>query len=131
MFDTLESQVFSRIKANFSDRIKKRYPDLNFTTSDRSSTKAKFPTVYIHLMQPTETGETLDGTEINAINASFQIDVTDNQNQGRADEVSNEALRIMKTMRFRVSSMPFHDNSGDTYRTIARYQRIIGSGDVL
>lgn len=131
MLDSLESQIFSRIKANFSDRINKKYPDLNFTTSDKAPTKAKFPTVYIHFMESPEIGSDLEGTSINGITATFQIDVTDNQSQSRADEVSREILRIMKTMRFKAASMPFHDNSGDIYRTISRYRRPVGAGDIL
>lgn len=131
MLGSLESQIFSRIKANFSERIKKKYSDLNFTTSNRAPTKAKFPTVYIHFMESQETEETLDGTDVNAVTASFQVDVSDNQSQARADEVAREVLRIMKSMRFRAVGMPFHDNSGDTYRTVTRYRRIIASGDIL
>lgn len=131
MFDSLESQIFSRIKANFSDRIKKKYTDLNFTTSDKAPTKAKFPTVYVHFMESPEIGSDLDGASINGITATFQIDVTDNQSQTRADEVAREVLRIMKTMRFKAAGMPFHDNSGDTYRTISRFRRPVGAGDIL
>lgn len=131
MLDSIETQVFSLIKAKFSAKIKAKYKDLNFTTSDRSSTKPKFPTVYIHLLESPEIGSTLEGTEIPGINATFQIDVTDNQSQARADEVAKEILRIMKTMRFKPVGMPFHDNSGDTYRTVSRYRRPIGEGDIL
>lgn len=131
MLDSLESQIFSRIKANFSDKIKSKYPSLSFTTSNKSQASPKFPTVYIHFMESQETEETLDGTDVNAVTASFQVDVSDNQSQARADEVAREVLRIMKSMRFRASGMPFHDNSGDTYRTVSRYRRIIASGDIL
>lgn len=131
MLDSLETQIFSLIKAKFSAKIKEKYKDLNFTTSDKSSTKAKFPTVYVHFMESPEIGETLEGTEINGVNATFQIEVTDNQSQARADEVAKEILRIMKSMRFKTVGMPFHDNSGDTYRTISRYRRPIGAGDIL
>lgn len=131
MLDSIETQVFSLIKAKFSAKIKAKYKDLNFTTSDRSSTKPKFPTVYIHLLESPEIGSDLDGTSVNGINATFQIDVTDNQSQARADEVAKEILRIMKSMRFKSAGMPFHDNSGDTYRTVSRYRRPIGEGDIL
>lgn len=131
MLDSIETQVFSLIKAKFSAKIKAKYPDIGFTTSDRSSTKPKFPTVYIHLLESPEIGSTLEGTEIPGINATFQIDVTDNQSQARADEVAKEILRIMKSMRFKPVGMPFHDNSGDTYRTVGRYRRSIGAGDIL
>lgn len=131
MLDSIETQVFSLIKAKFSAKIKAKYKDLNFTTSDRSSTKPKFPTVYIHLLESTEIGSDLEGTSVNGINATFQIDITDNQSQTRADEVAKEVLRIMKSMRFKPVGMPFHDNSGDTYRTVSRYRRPIGAGDIL
>lgn len=129
--DDLESIIFSRVKYQFSDRIKKKYESLNFTTSDKAPTKAKFPTVYIHMLESPEIGSDLEGTSINGITATFQIDVTDNQSQTRADEVAKEVLRIMKTMRFKAVGMPFHDNSGDTYRTISRYRRPVGAGDIL
>lgn len=131
MLDSIETQVFSLIKAKFSAKIKAKYKDLNFTTSDRSSTKPKFPTVYIHLLESPEIGSDLDGTSVNGINATFQIDVTDNQSQTRADEVAKEILKVMKSMRFKSSGMPFHDNSGDTYWTVSRWRRVIGAGDIL
>lgn len=131
MLDRLESQVFSLIKAKFSPTLKKNYPDLNFTTSDRAATEPKFPTVYVHLTGTTEAGETLEGTSVNAISTMFQIEVTDNQSQGRADEVAKEVLRVMKTMRFDTKMFPEHMNTGDVYRTVAQYRRKIGSEDIL
>lgn len=131
MLDGIETQVFSLIKAKFSAKIKSKYKDLNFTTSDKSSTKAKFPTVYIHLLESPEIGSDLEGTSVNGINATLQIEVTDNQSQTRADEVAKEILKVMKSMRFKAVGMPFHDNSGDTYRTVSRYRRPIGAGDIL
>lgn len=131
MLDSIETQVFSLIKSKFSAKIKAKYKDLNFTTSDRSSTKPKFPTVYIHLLESPEIGSTLEGTEIPGINAAFQVDVSDNQNNSRTDEVAREVLRIMKSMRFKPAPMPMHNNTGDVYITTARYKRVIGDGDIL
>lgn len=133
MLDNLESQILSRVKKNFSERIKKNYPDLNFTTSDKTPTKAKFPTVYIHFMESPEGFETLDGISLNGIDpASFQVDVTDNQSNNRTDEVAWEVFRVMKSMRFKAKpAVPFHNNNGSTYCTTARYRRTIGSGEVL
>lgn len=131
MLDSIESQIFSLVKAKFPERVKKKYPDLNFTTSDKSATKPKFPTEYIHLMNVAEVGETLDGLRINAVDATFQVDVSDNQSQARADEVARETLKIMKSMRFKAVTMPFHNNAGNVYRTTARYRRVIGAGDII
>lgn len=131
MLDTLESQIYSRVKYGFSERITKKYPDLNFTTSDRASTTPQFPTVYIHLMPSAESGSTTEGDNLNAVYASFQVDVTDNQSQARADEVAKEVLRIMKTMRFQTPTIPYHDNSESTFRTVARYRRMLADEDIL
>lgn len=131
MLDSIETQVFSLIKAKFSAKIKAKYPDLNFTTSNRSPTKPKFPTVYIHMIDSQEVGSDLEGTSIPGVNAVFQVDVSDNQNNSRTDEVAREVLRIMKSMRFKPFPMPMHNNSGDVYITTARYKRVIGDGDIL
>lgn len=131
MLDRLESQIFSLIKSKFSPTLKKNYPDLNFTTSDRAPTEAKFPTVYVHLMESPEAAQTLSGASLNAVNATFQIEITDNQKQARADEISKEILRIMKTLRFNAAMIPIHNNTGEVYRTVSRYRRMIGEGDIL
>lgn len=131
MLDSIETQVFSLIKAKFSAKIKSKYPDLNFTMVDKSSTKPKFPNVYIHLLPSNTIGKTLEGNTIEGIDATFQVDVQDNQSQQRATEVSNEVLRVMVSMRFEPKPMPNFENTGDTYRKTARYYRPIGGGDIL
>ena len=131
--DMLESQVLSLIKSNFSERIKnkKEYKDLNFTTSDRVQGEARFPTVYVHMIDSSEAGGTLEGTDICGINAAFQIEVSDNKNNKRTDEISREILRIMKSLRFKAIVIPIHKNTQDAYMTDSRYQRVVGSGDFL
>lgn len=131
MLDRLESQIYSRVKNGFSKSIAEKYPNLNFTTSDQSSTKAKFPTVYIHFIDSPEIGETLESTSLNGTKAAFQIDVSDNENNNRTDEVAREVLRIMKSMGFRVLLMPIHNNDGNVYKTTARYRRTTLSGDTF
>lgn len=131
--DMLESQVLSLIKSSFSERIKnkKEYKDLNFTTSDRVQGEAKFPTVYVHMMESPEVGSTLEGSDISGINAAFQIEVSDNQNNKRTDEISREVSRIMKSLRFLIMGFPFHDNTQEAFCTKSRYRREIGSEDLL
>lgn len=130
MYD-IESIVFSRIKKEFSDKIKKNYPNLDFTTSDKVSTKPKFPTVYIHMLPSPEIGQTLDGTTLNGILANFQIKVSDNVNNSRAGEVMNEVVRILKTMRFSINEMPYSENKEGTYYSLVRARRAIGASDIL
>lgn len=131
MLDSLESQIFSRVKYSFSERIKSKYPDLYFTTSNKSSTEPKFPTVYIHLMPSNSIGDTLEGGKLEGVSSTFQIEITDNKNQNRTKEVSDEVLRIMVSMGFKPRPMPYFENQDSTYRSIARYYKGIGDDDVL
>ena len=122
MLDMLESQVITRIKTQFSKKLKDRYPNLKFTNSDRADTVPKFPA---------ETGEDLQGDTINAVWSSFQIEVTTNTKMNDAKEVMNEVVRIMKTMRFQVIATPEFQNTDSTYRRVARFRRMIADGDIL
>lgn len=127
----IESIVYSRIKYNFDKDIKATYPDLNFTTNNRALVDAKFPCVYIHLAVGVETGQDLENKQINAGNYAFQIDVYDNQSQNRTSIIMDEIVRIMKSMRFNIPELPIFDNTQSEYRSTARFQRVIGSGDTL
>ena len=131
MLDMLESQVITRIKTQFSQKMKDRYPNLKFTNSDRADTVPKFPTVYIHEMPGMETGEDLQGDTINAVWSSFQIEVTTNTKMNDAKEVMNEVVRIMKTMRFQVIATPEFQNTDSTYQRVARFRRMIADDDIL
>lgn len=129
----LPSMVFTRIKTEFSEKAKEKYKmtDGNFSTKDRQNKNAVFPFVYINMLPAVEYGEDLDGTEIHGGMFSFQIDVYDNQTQERSREVMIEVINIMKSMRFRTTSMPSFENGDSVYRMTARFQRMIGVSDVL
>lgn len=127
----ISSIVFTRIKTEATKRLSGKYPDIYFTNSDRAQTEPKFPTVYIHEIGSVEQGQDLENLQINAVMTTFQIDVTDNQSQNRANNVMSCVVEIMKSMRFSVVSMPEFQNTESTYRSIARFRRVIGSGDIL
>lgn len=131
MLSDIENIVFSRIKNEFSATLKSKYKDLNFTTSNRTSSTPKFPTVYVHMMLSAEQGQTLENQSINAVMATFRIEVDANDKQSTAREVADECLRIMKKMRFNVTGMPYLDNQPDVYRVISTYRRMIGVNDIM
>ena len=125
--------VFSRISGDFSEELKTKYgmTASNFSSVDNENKNAVFPFVYVHALPASEVGADLRGDEINAGMFSFQIDVYDNQSQKRAREVMAEVIRIMKTMRFFVNSMPEFSTSGNVHRCTMRVRRVIGAGDIL
>jgi hypothetical protein len=131
-FSDITSIVLTRVKAKVNKKLKTKYPDIEFTTSSISSTEPKFPTVYIKRMQGAECGEDLDGSTVNAMVVTFQVEITDNVGDTRSQEVADSVCEVFKSMRFQILGEPFPDNTQKgIYRNIARYQRIIGYGDTL
>ena len=131
MLDMLESQVLTRIKYGFPQKLKDKYPNLTFTNSDRNEDDPKFPTVYIHQMGSIEQGEDLTGENLNAALVTYQIEVTTNVNQSEAQEVMNYIIKSMKKMRFSIVFMPEFQNTTSVYRSVARFRRMIGENDIL
>ena len=131
--DIISSNVFTRIKNEFSSSLKEKYKmkDENFSTVGSSDTPAVFPFVYIQLLPSAEQGQDIEGNTINAGLFTFQIEVTDNQSQTRAKAVMSEIKRIMKSMRFTVQPTPEIQDTKDIHRAIMRCNRRIGSDDIL
>lgn len=127
------SAVFTRIKTDFSGELKTKYgmKGENFSTVDSNNSKAVFPFIYVHFLPATEVGADLEGREINAGTFTFQIDVYDNRSRNRAKEVMSEVVRIMKSMRFFINSMPEFSSVNGIHRCTMRARRVIGSGDIL
>lgn len=122
--NSLESIVFTQIKARFSSKIKSKYKDLTFTTEEESKTPPKFPNVYVYLMPSIENGRTFEGGGMECGLFAFQIKVTDNQNQTRVKEVMSEIMRIMgDELSFAAVSTPAYQNTKDTYWADARFRR--------
>lgn len=127
----ISPKVFSKVKTEGTKNLKSKYPNIFFTTLNKVQTNPKFPTVYVHEVGTTEQGQDLENKEINAVLATFQIDVTDNENQNNANKVMGEVVRIMKTMGFSVVNMPEFQSVEDVYRLTARFRRMIGQGDIF
>lgn len=127
----IETIVFSRIKAILTSKLKSKYPNISFTTSDKVSSDPKFPNIYVHMMGSPETGEDLEGNTINGVLSTFQIETNDNESQTRAKDVMNEVVKVMKGMRFSIVVMPETQNRDSTFRCVARFRRTIGSLDIL
>lgn len=127
----LESIIFSRLKAEFSPKIKAKYKDLNFTTQEESKVKPKFPNVYFCLVPEDEAGETLEGNTYAGGYFLAQIRITNNTGQTAVQEITTETMRIMKKMRFRFKGSSGYQNDADTQWSVMRFRRAICQNDVL
>lgn len=131
IFADIESIVFSRVKNSVNKKLKKKYPNLSFTTSNKIGANVKFPYCYIHLINSSETYMDTEGENVNAVSTTFQIEVNDLDSQDRAKEVSFEIAEVMKKMRFRLIGFPYADNTDSNFRIISRFRRTIGYDDIL
>lgn len=126
----IETRVSSRIKNKLSG-LKEIYPDINFTTDNRLPDNPSFPTVYIHELLSVEKGNDLENVTINAVLTTFQIEVYDTDSFESTKQVMNKVCEVMKSMGFSIISMPQFNNDDSYYRRVARFRRMIGSGDTL
>lgn len=127
----IKSKVFTNIQRKGREKLQKKYPNINFTTSGRTATKPKFPNVYVQKMQGKAIGKTLEDAKVNGVISSFQIDVTTNTNQNDADNVADVIADIMIDMGYDMIGDPFPDDSEDVYRNTSRWQMTIGYNDKL
>lgn len=104
---------------------------LNFSTSQISETAPRFPYVTIIELPGAERGRDLEGTSINGGLFTFQVDVIHNEKESISEQIMNDIVPIMKSMRFQVSAMPSFESKPQEYRRIARFSRVIGSNDLL
>lgn len=126
----IENIIYSRVIGGMPEKTKEKFPDLNFTTSDKLATNPKFPSVYIHSLGGSESGRDLKGIEINGVLTTIEVSVYDNAKQSNCKSVMDEIVKIMKSMRFEIVTMPEFRNQ-NTYRQVARFRRNIMALDKL
>ena len=128
---SIESIVFSRLLNKYGSELATKYPNINFTTSDREPVSASFPTVYVHELSTQEIGMTFDNLDISGVNSNIQIEVVDNVSPDNVRDVFKVILTGMKEMGYNIVSLPVSQNTQATYKQIARFNRVIGNGDTI
>lgn len=128
---SVESIVFSRLLNKYGSQLSAKFPNINFTTSDREPVSPAFPTVYVHELSSSEVGATLDGIDISGINSNIQIEVVDNKTADNVRYVFKVLLKGMKELGYNIVSMPVSQNTQSIYKQIARFNRVYGNGDVI
>lgn len=126
------NRVFSNVKAY----VKERYPEVNFQDTVTATTPT-LPAVSVNLIDSRETALDLslgDPSEDYAVNVTFEIQCYSNKSNSEARKIINAACDAMRGMTFARTfgamkvDLP---NDANTFRYIARFQRIVGSLDEL
>lgn len=106
--------------------------DAAFTTVEKNLDKDPvFPTIYIHEMPGLERGADLEGTSVNAVQETIQVDVITNTKQSDAKGIMAILADAFKQMRFQITAMPEFKMTVRKFRSVARFRRIIGANDRL
>ena len=127
----IETTIYSIVKSKTYSEIQKKYPSLLFTDKGQSDSSPVFPTVYIHMLAPSEQGRTIDGQAINGLLVTVQVDVTTNTSGSDARWVMSKIAEVFKELRFNGQSMPELTYTDKIYRSTARFRRVIGANDRL
>ena len=131
---SISPMVFTRLKTEFSENVKKKYNmgNSNFSTKEFNVKESIFPFVHIKQMPSQVTGIDLERNSINGMDFYFQIDVYDNQSQSRVNEIMSEIIKVMvKSMRFQPKPAPSFESNADFYRATVRFERMIDWNDIL
>lgn len=117
VFD-LETNIFSNVATIAKPKLKKKYKSMNFdtafTTVEKNLDKDPvFPTIYIHEMPGLERGADLEGTSVNAVQETIQVDVITNTKQSDAKGIMAILADAFKQMRFQITAMPEFKNDSE------------------
>lgn len=124
------SAILYRVNNAITEALKTKYPSALFTTEEKKATKPTFPTIYTSIVSMTEIGKDLDNTNINAVNATFEVRVTTNDTKLNTLQIADDAMMVLKSLRCDIVMMPLVTEQ-TTDRTIAvvRGRRVFGNGD--
>lgn len=129
--DNIETTVFSKVKIEGTTALKKTFPKIRYTAENASDDDAVFPTVFVQELPGTEIGQDIDGTAINGVLSTFQVDVSDNDNKQNCKKVMSKVIESMKKMRFEVMATPIYRKENNVWIGTARFRRTIGFNNIL
>lgn len=137
-FSQIESTVFTYIQYMLVEKSDAPFPNLNCTTKSenidlenpQTNTMAKFPTLYLHILQPIEQAQDLENDNINSVLATIEIQVFSNQSETEANKIMTSAISLMKNLRWNITMFPDPQTSDKISFTIARFRRLVTEGDV-
>ena len=129
-FADIESNILTTLSYMLADRQDAPFPNLVCTSANQNQLTA-FPTLYIHELTPVETGNDLENQTINAVIETIEIQIWTNETEEECRRLMSAAIIEMKRMRFDCTAFPSIQTDNKIAFGIARFRRIIGSGDTL
>ena len=129
-FANIEESVLTQLDYMLAQRTDAPYPNLVVTSANQNQVTA-FPTLYIHELSPVEAGNDLNNQTINAVLETIEIQIWTNETEAECRQLMSSAILEMKRMRFNCTAFPNIQTDNKIAFGIARFRRMIGSGDTL
>lgn len=127
----IEATIFSIIKYKTEPTLKNKFPNIRYSTEQATEENVKFPHVYVHLLPMVEQGGDIEGKTVNAVMATFQIDITSNTTKSDVLSVSYKLIEALKQIGFIISMFPEASKENNVHRAVLRARRLIGNGDKI
>lgn len=130
-FAEIESTVYTIVQYHLKTKKDAPFPNLTCTTASTTEMPSKFPTLYLHELNPLEQGQDLENNEINAVMHSVEIKVFSNKNETEVRNIMASAIAEMKKLRYSVTLFPDPTTTNKISSAVARFRRTIAKGDIL
>ena len=127
------NEVSKRLQQKLKTDADAPYPQLHLTSKDVSDSPPKFPCLFVNSL-----GEQTEGTDfetdqcyiISTIELQSYSAESPSGSQTEARKIMDAAGDVMLSMGYQLIYGPAQNNKG-YFRTIARFRRLVGSGDEL
>ena len=131
-YSKIESYILTILKYELVQKVSAPYPKLTCTTSNQEESLeyvGNFPTMYVHMLPPLEVGMDLTNETVNGVSCSFEIIIYSDKSENDCRNIITAGIRQMKKLHFNVETFPDPRTSDKKYIAIARFNRVIASGD--
>lgn len=128
----MDNNWVTQIEDNVRDYIESElteYENILVTSEPYTGDVPMFPVVYIHELSQREVGEDLDGSNIVAVDTTFQIEIATSA-KDLCKEISTKVMMLMKDLRFKVIASPLYQEGNGYSKSVSRYERVIGGEDI-
>lgn len=131
-YSEIESTIFTLLQYVLVEKIGAPFPTLNCTTSSQNESLESvddFPCLYVHLLPLVELGNDLVNEDVAAVRATLELQVFSDENEAECRQIMNACIKEMKKLHFSINMFPDPQTSDKKYFAIARFTRVVASGD--
>ena len=93
-----ETTIFTMFSFFLRKHFSEKYPDMNITQDEEQDGNPIFPTILLRQMPMSETGKDIEGTSINAIRTTMQVNITYKGKKQNLKELTSYSVLFFKKL---------------------------------